>query len=139
MPILAYYLAQPDIRQCLLVRSGLYANFCEAEIDACLARWAAFQASSSDAAALTRMQQLRDWRIAHNIFEKEPELPTHRGIFRLVSVAASITCHAQGAITPDRKTDFKTMARSYRRAGNDFGIDLSKARRPSLNGTGREP
>jgi hypothetical protein len=83
-------------------------------------RWTAFKANSSDAAALDRMQQLRDWWIAHNIFEKEPELPTHRGIFRLVSVAASITCHAQGAITPDRKTDFKTMARSYRRAGNNF-------------------
>ena len=120
LPVLAYYLAQPDVRQSLVDRSGPYAQICEAEIDACLARWKAFKANPSDAAALERMQQLRHWRIAHNIFEKEPEFPTHRGIFRLVSVAASITCYAQGAIYPGQKTDFKRMARSYRRAGNDF-------------------
>jgi hypothetical protein len=139
LPILAYYLVQPDVRQRLVARSGPYANLCEAEIDACLARWTAFNANSSDAAALDRMQQLRDWRIAHNIFEKEPELPTHRGIFRLVSVAASITCHAQGAITPGRKIDFKTMARSYRRSGNDFWARFVKGAKAEFEREGCDP
>jgi hypothetical protein len=114
-PVLAYYLNKNDVRRKLAERT----TDAPERIAQFLGRWALFETSVRDRDALKRVRELRDWEIAHSIYDREANRPTYLQVFRLVGVAAVLSCYAQNAVGHPQ-TDYKDNVRGYNFAAREF-------------------
>jgi AbiU2 len=75
---------------------------------------------SEENAALVRIRQFRDFRLAHSLFDGEPDaLPIYADLELLLSIAKEATKHASFAIE-GLNVDFDDMAQEDRKNADDY-------------------
>jgi hypothetical protein len=75
---------------------------------------------SEENAALVRIRQFRDFRLAHSLFDNEPDaLPIYADLELLLSIAKEATKHASFAVEGNN-VDLDDMAQEDRRNADDY-------------------
>lgn len=75
---------------------------------------------SEENAALVRIRQFRDFRLAHSLIDNEPDaLPIYADLELLLSVAKEATKHASFAVEA-LNVDFDDMAQEDRKNADDY-------------------
>jgi hypothetical protein len=131
IPVLAALLTRPDVQDGLLQDAAKWiadTSYRSLNVDACQKAITDFLAlahglkveDSEENAALVRIRQFRDRRLAHSLFDQEPNAwPRYADLDLLLGVAKEATQHASFAVE-GLNVDFDDMAQEDRKNAEGY-------------------